>query len=117
MGAAEVFRALGDPVRLKMVSRLAKSRSSTIVALSQDLGLTRQGARRHLQVLVNAKLARLSKVGRDVNVELDAKTLEQAKAYIGKLERQWEIRLDALKGFVEGNERSELSNQNGPASH
>jgi DNA-binding transcriptional ArsR family regulator len=101
MAAVEVFRALGDPVRLEMVSRLSKSRSSTIVALSRDLGLTRQGARRHLQVLVNAKVARLSKSGRDVNVELDVKTVDQAKAFIARLERQWEVRLDALKVFVE----------------
>ena len=104
MAAVEVFRALGDPVRLEMVSRLSKSRSSTIVALSRDLGLTRQGARRHLQVLVNARLARLSKDGREVSVNLDAETLEQAQAFIAKLERQWERRLDALKVFVEENE-------------
>src|SRR5438105_445370 len=101
MPAVEVFRALGDPVRLEMVRRLAKSQSSTIIALSRGLGQTRQGARRHLQVLVNANLARLSKDGRDVNVELDAKKLEQARAVIAKLERQWEVRLDALKRFVE----------------
>src|SRR3954470_10280465 len=104
MAAVEVFRALGDPVRLQMVRRLAKSRSSTIVALSRDLGLTRQGARRHLQVLVDAKLASLSKDGRDVNVNLHAETLDQAQAFIARLERQWEGRLDALKLFVEGNE-------------
>jgi DNA-binding transcriptional ArsR family regulator len=106
MVADEVFRALGDPVRLEMVRRLAKSRSSTIIALSRGLGLTRQGARRHLQVLVAAKLARLSKNGRDVNVNLDVTTLDHAKSCIARLERQWEDRLDALKLFVEENEKS-----------
>jgi DNA-binding transcriptional ArsR family regulator len=105
MAAVDVFRALGDPVRMEMVRRLAKNRSSTIVALSLDLGLTRQGARRHLQVLVNAKLARLSKEGREVSVELNTKALDQAKACIARLERQWEVRLDALKLFVEENEK------------
>ena len=105
MAAVEVFRALGDPVRLEMVRRLAQNRSSTIIALSRGLGLTRQGARRHLQVLVDAKLARLSKVGRDVDVDLDVKTLDQARNLIAKLERQWEVRLDALKLFVEENEK------------
>jgi len=107
MAAVDVFRALGDPVRLEMVRRLAKRRSSTIVALSHNLGLTRQGARRHLQVLVNAKLARLSKDGRDVNVILNANTLDQAKAAIAKLEHEWELRLEALKHFVEDNDELE----------
>ena len=104
MDAVEVFRALGDPVRMEMVRRLAKSRSSTIISLSRGLGLTRQGARRHLQVLVNAKLARLSRRGRDVNVNLDAEKLDQAKTFIARLERQWESRLEALKRMVEENE-------------
>jgi hypothetical protein len=36
-----------------------------------------------------------------VHVQLDAAAFDQAKAFIEKLERQWDRRLDALKRFVE----------------
>ena len=104
MPVAEIFRALGDPVRLEMVQRLSRDRRQRITVVSKGLGITRQGARRHLQVLADAGLVSLEPTGRDVWVELDPKTLDQARAFIAELERQWDIRLDALKGFVEHEE-------------
>ena len=104
MAVAEVFRALGDPVRLQMVRRLARSRPSTIGTVSHGLGITRQGARKHLQVLADAKLVTLEPKGRDTLVHLSPPALEQAKACITELERQWDARLDALRRFLEDGE-------------
>jgi len=98
---AETFRALGDPVRLQMVQRLADGLPSTIGAVSSDLGLTRQGARRHLQVLVDANMVRLEPKGRDVYVQLDPAALDLAKSFIAELELRWDRRLAALQRFVE----------------
>ena len=107
MQVAETFRALGDPVRLKMVKRLTLARAQTINAVSEGLGITRQGARKHLQVLADAKLVRMDRKGRDVIVQLEAPALEQAKAFISELEKQWDRRLDALRRFVEEGEGKE----------
>ena len=101
MAVAEVFSALGDPVRLEMVRRLTTGRSSTISVVSEGLGITRQGARKHLQVLADAGLVTLQPKGREVAVELDPVTLDKARAYITELEKQWDARLDVLKSFVE----------------
>ena len=104
MPVDEIFRALGDPHRLQMVRRLSNGRRSTISDVSRDLGITRQGARKHLQVLADAKLIVLEPQGRDVYVQLERESLVQAKAYIADLERQWDNRLEALKAFVEREE-------------
>jgi DNA-binding transcriptional ArsR family regulator len=101
MAAAEIFRALGDPVRLEMVQRLTAGRPCTIAAVSSGLGITRQGARKHLQVLVDARLVALEPKGRDVLVHLEPQALDQAKAFIAELERKWDVRLDALRSFIE----------------
>lgn len=99
---AGVFSALGDPLRLEMVLRLAKETPQTISSVSQGLGVTRQGARKHLQVLADADLVSLDKRGREVLVQLDADTLEQAQRFIAEIEVAWDRRLNALKHFVEG---------------
>ena len=99
---AVVFSALGDPTRLKIIRRLSGANFFTINMVSSDLGLTRQGVRRHIQVLVNADLVSLKPSGRDVLVRLNPVTLEKAKKIIIKLEQQWDQRLNALKNFVEG---------------
>lgn len=98
---AAIYKALGDPIRLEIVKRLAVTSTSTVGELSSNLGISRQGARKQLQVLVNANVVHLVQTGRQTQVRLDAKTLHIAKTFISQLEQQWDNRLQALKHFVE----------------
>ncbi|NQV86934.1 MAG: helix-turn-helix transcriptional regulator [Woeseiaceae bacterium] len=98
---AKIYKALGDPVRLEIVRRLSIRSTSTVGELSTNLGISRQGARKQLQVLVDANVVYLAQRGRQTDVTLNTRTLEFARAYIAKLERQWDDRLEALKKFVE----------------
>ena len=68
---ANIYRALGDPIRLEIVKRLATGSPNTVGELSKNLGISRQGARKQLQVLVNAKVVHLTQRGRQTNVTLD----------------------------------------------
>jgi DNA-binding transcriptional ArsR family regulator len=97
----QVFQALGDRVRLEMVQRLSRQQPCTIDGVSRGLGITRQGARKHLQVLVDARMVVLEPHGREVHVQLTTDALAPARAFIEKLERDWDRRLLALKRFVE----------------
>lgn len=98
---AEIYKALGDPTRLEIVKRLSTRSICTIGEVSTNLGISRQGARKQLQVLVNANIVHLTQRGRQTDVSLDTKTLEVARAFIAQLETQWDARLAALKKFVE----------------
>lgn len=98
---AEIYKALGDPVRLQIVTRLANGSIYTIGELSKNLGISRQGARKQLQVLVSVELVKLEKKGRETEVLLNTQQLEVARDFISKLESQWDERLNALKIFVE----------------
>ena len=102
MAVAELFRALGDHTRLEMVRRLSDGDSYTITTLSNGLDVTRQGARKHLQTLADAKIVTLQPKGRDTIVLLDWQTLERSKAFIVELEQRWDARLEALRQFVDG---------------
>jgi DNA-binding transcriptional ArsR family regulator len=84
-----------------MVKRLSKGSSYTVGTVSLELGVSRQGARKHLQVLADAGLVFLEQDGRDVKVGLDRKSLDEAREFIARLERQWDKRLEALRDFVE----------------
>lgn len=101
MTEAHVFKALGDSLRLTIVQRVLDRSAHTVGSLSEDLGLTRQGARRQIQVLVDAGILHLTPVGRETHVSLDTSTLESARAFIAKLEQQWDQRLAALKDLSE----------------
>jgi DNA-binding transcriptional ArsR family regulator len=101
MEAVNLFRALGDPTRMEMVRRLASGESYTITTVSRGLDITRQGARKHLQILADAKVVLLTPKGRDTQVRLLRDTLDQGRAFITELERQWDMRLEALRNYVD----------------
>ncbi len=106
MLVAETFKALGDPIRLEMIERLSDGSRRSVGSLFDGLGLTRQGARKHLQVLADAELVTLEIKGRQTEVSLDPTTLASAKTFIAGLELQWDQRLVALRDFVEENDSS-----------
>jgi len=101
MVTAQTFNALGDPVRLEIVQRLTQNARHTISTVSQGLKMSRQGVRKHLQILADAKIIRLVPKGRDTQIQLEKEALEQAKAFISQIEMQWDGRLEALRDFVE----------------
>ena len=102
MEVSHVFRALGDPIRLEMVRRLASGEPHTISSISHKLNITRQGARKHLQLLVDANVISLQPKGRETEVLLLRDTLDQGKSFIEKLECEWDKRLEKLRQVVEG---------------
>ncbi len=102
----DTFKALGDPVRLQMIQRLSDGSIYTVGGLTEGLGVTRQGARKHLQVLAGVDLVSLHKNGRQIDVRLDPDALAQAKTFITELELRWDHRLQALRHFVESDTSS-----------
>lgn len=101
MLVAETFKALGDPIRLEMMRRLSDGSHYTVGGLSDGLGLTRQGARKHLQVLADVELVSLQASGRQTEVRLNPRSLAIAGSFIADLELRWDKRLQALREFIE----------------
>jgi len=104
MTEAQIFKALGDPLRLEIIKRLIGGSVQTLGNVSRDLGLTRQGIRRQIQVLADAGILELTPEGRKTHVSLNRSALETARIFIAELEEQWERRLQALKRFAEAGE-------------
>ncbi len=84
------------------MQRLSSGEVHTINSVSKGLDITRQGARKHLQILADAHLVVLESKGRDTSVRLERETLEEGRAFIAELERRWDKRLEALRRFVDG---------------
>ncbi len=101
MSVVNIFRALGEPTRLKMVERLSGEGMQTISSLSKNMNISRQGARKHLQILADAEIITFINKGRSTGVQLDQKSLETGKKFIAKIELKWQSRLERLRVFVE----------------
>jgi len=98
---APVFAALGDETRLRIVSRLRDGQPRSIAALSTGEAVTRQAITKHLRVLEGAGLVRSSRHGRELHWDLERARLDDARAWIDDLSRQWDVAIEKLRAFVE----------------
>ena len=98
---ANVFAALGDPTRLKLVAVLCAGGALSIAQLTANTDISRQGVTKHLQVLADAGLVRDLKLGRERLWQLEPEQIEEAKRTLDIIGRQWEMALGRLKTFAE----------------
>jgi DNA-binding transcriptional ArsR family regulator len=95
----DVFHALADPTRRAMLGHLAE-RELTIGELATPFLMSFAGASKHVRVLENAGLVKRRVRGRTHLCRLDAARLEEANAWLGRYERFWSARLDALEALL-----------------
>jgi DNA-binding transcriptional ArsR family regulator len=80
---AEIFKALSDPTRLRLVKLLSDHQGALCVnALAQRLGVSQSAVSQHLRVLRQARLVVGTRYGYHVHYTLDPERLEQYKASI-----------------------------------
>lgn len=101
LARAAVFTALGDPLRLSLVARLADGDARTLVALCGDATVSRQAVTKHLAVLERAGVVARTRVGRESRFSLRAEAVDEARAYLDRISAQWDASLSRLKAFVE----------------
>jgi len=96
-----LFAALGDTVRLRLVTRLCDEGSASISKLTAGTGLTRQAITKHLRVMQNSGLVRSTKRGRERLWQLNRQRLQDARRHLDLISQQWDVALARLKKFVE----------------
>ena len=99
--AKAVFAALGDAVRLSILSRLCDGQPQSIAQLTRGTSLSRQGVSKHLAVLERARVISSKRNGRESLYVLRPKTLVQARTYLDRASAQWDDALARLKSLVE----------------
>jgi DNA-binding transcriptional ArsR family regulator len=98
---ANVFAALGDPTRLKLVAVLCAGGAFSIAQLTANTEISRQGVTKHLQVLADAGVVRDVKRGRERFWQLEPGQIEEAKRTLEVIGQEWEVALGKLKAFAE----------------
>lgn len=98
---AHVFAALGDPTRLRLVTKLMDRQPHSIANLTDGTKITRQAITKHLTVLEGAGLVSKIKEGRESLYALDPEPLHSIQEYLEVIAAQWDQALQNLKAFVE----------------
>jgi DNA-binding transcriptional ArsR family regulator len=99
--AVVLFAALGDAMRLGIVTVLCAGGAMSIAQLTSGTDISRQAISKHLRVLADAGLVRDVKAGRERLWEFEPAQLEEARRSLQLVEQQWDKALMRLKRAVE----------------
>jgi ArsR family transcriptional regulator, cadmium/lead-responsive transcriptional repressor len=97
----ELWSAIGDPTRRRMIDLLLIAGAGTPTSLSDRLPVTRQAVAKHLTVLDRAGLVHVTSVGRERRYRLDERQFARAVAQLAGVSSEWDARLARIKRIAE----------------
>jgi DNA-binding transcriptional ArsR family regulator len=96
---SQVFHALGDPTRRRIMEKLSEGPIS-VSHLASPLNITLAAVVQHLQVLEESGLVHTEKVGRVRTCRIEPAGLSVASQWITDRRSLWEKRLDKLGALL-----------------
>ncbi len=97
----DLWSAIGDPTRRRMLDLLLASGPGTATSLSEELPVTRQAVAKHLGVLDRVGLVHAMPAGREKRYGVDEAQLERAVAQLNAVGSTWDARLRRIKRIAE----------------
>jgi DNA-binding transcriptional ArsR family regulator len=102
----EVFKALADPTRRRLLDELFEQDGQTLSALEQRLPMTRFGVAKHLKVLEGAGLVTTRRRGREKLHFLNPVPIREVHdRWVSKYAEPWAAALTGLKRDLEEEEQ------------
>jgi DNA-binding transcriptional ArsR family regulator len=102
----DVFKALADPTRRRLLDELFEEDGQTLSALEQRLPMTRFGVSKHLKVLEEAGLVTTRKRGREKLHFLNPVPIREVHdRWVSKYAEPWASALTGLKNDLEEDQR------------
>lgn len=102
----ELWSAVGDPTRRRMLDLLLSEGGGTATSLSEHLPVTRQAVAKHLVVLDRVGLVRVTAAGRERQFRVDQVRLARAVAQLAEVGAAWDARLRRIKSLAETIQRA-----------
>lgn len=96
MGDMDVFYALADPTRRKILELLASRGALTATEISTNFPVSPPAISQHLKVLREANLVRMQKRAQQRIYQINPDAVLEVDDWSKRLAQQWNQRLDAL---------------------
>jgi DNA-binding transcriptional ArsR family regulator len=97
----EVFAALADSTRWRLLEVLAGRGRGTATTLAGEMPVSRPAVIKHLAVLGRAGLVERRRVGREVVFAVRTEPLAETARWMAGVASEWDARLLALKRLAE----------------
>ena len=100
---APLFDALGDPNRLRIITRLCDGGPCSTTKITEVVSVSRQAATKHLLLLEAVGLVSSQRHGRERIWRVRPEPLNEASQYLDALSRRWDNAIGRLRTYVEDN--------------
>jgi DNA-binding transcriptional ArsR family regulator len=97
----ELWAAVADPTRRRILSDLLTRGEATATTLASELPVTRQAVTKQLAVLDRAGLVEGRRRGREVRYSVRPEQLGDATRSLAKVAEEWDERLASIKRIAE----------------
>ncbi len=101
----DLWSAIGDPTRRRMLDLLAETGEGTATSLSSQLPVTRQAVSKHLAVLHRVGLVQVEPAGRETRYRLDDAQFRRAVAQLAMVGAAWDGRIQRITRLAEAIQR------------
>jgi DNA-binding transcriptional ArsR family regulator len=96
----EIFRALGDPIRVSIVERLGAQGDATVNELAMLFPVSLQAVSKHIKVLEAAGVVSQRREGRHRPVHLEADRVVAATNWLASRVRELDARFERLDDLL-----------------
>jgi predicted transcriptional regulator len=103
----DLWSAIGDPSRRRMLDLLLLEGDGTATTLSEQLPVTRQAVAKHLAVLDRVGLVHATTAGREKRYRVDDAQFARAVAQLSSVVSAWDARLRRIKRIAEAIQRNQ----------
>ncbi|MEP7113359.1 MAG: metalloregulator ArsR/SmtB family transcription factor [Ilumatobacteraceae bacterium] len=110
----DLWSAIGDPTRRRMLDLLVVSGDGTATSLSERLPVTRQAVAKHLGVLERVSLVSVTTAGRERRYQVNDVQLGRAVTQLASVGAGWDARLQRIKQIAEAIERNKRDTRRTP---
>jgi DNA-binding transcriptional ArsR family regulator len=102
----ELWSAIGDPTRRRMLDLLLAEGAGTATSISEHLPVSRQAVAKHLTVLEKAGLVAATTIGRERRYGVDEGRFARAVDQLTSVGTAWDARLRRIKTIAESIQRA-----------
>ena len=97
----DIFTALADPNRRKIIELLARSGELSATEISAEFAVSAPAISQHLKVLREANLVQVEKRGQQRIYRVNAGTLQELESWARQMTQRWNERFDLLEQVLE----------------